>query len=82
MERADIRAVIEKYQVQGYDYIDIKFSYICPKCISQMKITNLEETPFCPQCGAEVTYPEYSVTNKVNLYNFNGVWIVDTKKQA
>lgn len=82
MENADIRAVIEKYQIQGYDFIDIKCSYICPKCIRQRKITNLKKTPFCPQCGAEVSYPEYSATDKLKLYEFNGVWIVDTKEQA
>lgn len=77
IEKADIQCIITESELQGYSFKTIKYRYICPKCLmSKSKVTALDMTPFCPQCGQKVSYSRIPSGRIVELYEFNGVYLV------
>lgn len=77
MEKADIECIITESTLQGYSFKTIKYRYICPNCLMHgSKVTVLDQTPFCPQCGQKVSYPPIPNSKIVELYEFNGVYLV------
>jgi rRNA maturation endonuclease Nob1 len=77
MEKADIECIITESTLQGYSYKTIKYRYICPNCLMHgFKVTVLDQTPFCPQCGQKVSYPKMPSGSIVKLYEFNGTFLV------
>ena len=74
---ADIECIITESTLQGYGFKTINFRYICPECIlSKGKVTVLDKTPFCPQCGQNISYPQMPSGSIVELHEFNGVYLV------
>lgn len=77
MEKAYIECIITESSLQGYLFKTINYRYICPSCIlHKSKKTVLDKTPFCPQCGQKVSYPQMPSGDIIKLHEFNGAFLV------
>lgn len=56
----DYNFIMEKYQLQGYEYLTIKIHAVCPNYKCRKDITDIvdanKEPRFCPYCGQKVRF--------------------------